>query len=96
MKNDFDKTCLFVLKDQKHRSGDILGESVAFAGVTEKSRKRSFRIGDDDDDDDDNGVPVSSISKKHRVQNFDNFLDDEAEDEDEDDANISLSKNDSY
>ena len=58
--------------------------------ILEKKKIPKKRMHDSDDEDED----VGSVKKKHRVQNFDNFLDNEAVDDDidDDDPNISLSK----
>lgn len=70
------------------KEGDDENDGIYFSASAKKSKKRVL---DDDDEDD---VPVTA-TKKHRLNNADSFLNDEAEyddDADVDDTNISLSK----
>ena len=54
-----------------------------------KAKKRVIENNDYPDYDDN---VLSSAKKRHRVNNLDNFLDDDENDSDDDDPNISLSK----
>ncbi|XP_057304718.1 WD repeat and HMG-box DNA-binding protein 1-like isoform X2 [Hydractinia symbiolongicarpus] len=70
------------------KEGDDQNDGIYFSASAKKGKKRVL----DDDDDDVDDVPVTA-TKKHRLNNADSFLNDEAEDDDDadvDDTNISL------
>ncbi len=78
-------------QNNHYDASEVLADSDNEDIDNQKTKKRTLDYDDDDDD-----IPIGSAHKKHRVQNFENFLDDEADDDDEEDANISLGKSMKY